>query len=75
MGLLSRYQSTPDESQRNGPNSKVRGPNIGPIWGRHDPGGPHDGPMNFAICGVRIKEMHPTLTRTPVIYLKNRAQE
>ena len=22
---------------------------MGPIWGRHDPGGPHDGPMNFAI--------------------------
>ena len=22
---------------------------MGPIWGRQDPGGPHDGPMNYAI--------------------------
>ena len=22
-----------------------------PIWGRQDPGGPHIGPMNFAIWG------------------------
>ena len=28
--------------------SKVHGANMGPIRGRHDPGGPHDGPMNFA---------------------------
>ena len=27
----------------------VNGANMGPIWGRQDPGGPHDGPMNFAI--------------------------
>ena len=25
--------------------------NMGPIWGRQDPGGPHVGPMNFAIWG------------------------
>ena len=31
------------------PDSKVHGANMGPIWGRQDPGGPHDGPMNFAI--------------------------
>ena len=30
------------------PDSKVQGTNMGPIWGRQDPGGPHDGPMNFA---------------------------
>ena len=24
---------------------------MGPIWGRQDPGGPHVGPMNFAIWG------------------------
>ena len=23
--------------------------NMRPIWGRQDPGGPHVGPMNFAI--------------------------
>ena len=30
------------------PDSKAHGVNMGPIWGR-DPGGPHVGPMNFAI--------------------------
>ena len=29
--------------------SKVHGANMGPTWGRQDPGGPHVGPMNFAI--------------------------
>ena len=29
--------------------SKVHGANMGPIWGWQDPGGPHVGPMNFAI--------------------------
>ena len=33
------------------PDSKVHGSNMGPIWGREDPGGPHVGPMNFAIWG------------------------
>ena len=31
------------------PDSKVHGANMGPIWGWQDPGGPHVGPMNFAI--------------------------
>ena len=31
------------------PNSKVHGANMGPIWVRQDPGGPHVGPMNLAI--------------------------
>ena len=31
------------------PDSKVHGANMGAIWGRQDPGGPHVGPMNFAI--------------------------
>ena len=34
------------------PDSKVRGANMGPIWGRQDPGGPHVGPMNLAIWVV-----------------------
>ena len=29
--------------------SKVHGANMGPIWGRQDPGGPLVGPINFAI--------------------------
>ena len=44
----------PYASPKNGPphhvsDSKVHGANMGPIWGRQDPGGPHVGPMNFAI--------------------------
>ena len=31
------------------PDSKVHGADMGPIWGRQDPGGPHVGSMNFAI--------------------------
>ena len=34
------------------PDSKVHGANMGSIWGRQDPGGPHVGPMNFAIWDV-----------------------
>ena len=31
------------------PDSKVHGANMGPIWGRQDPGGTHVGPMNFVV--------------------------
>ena len=31
------------------PDNKVHGANMGPIWGRQDPGGPHVCRMNFAI--------------------------
>ena len=37
------------------PDSKVHGANMGPIWGRQDPGGPHVGLMNFAIWALNIK--------------------
>ena len=37
------------QSSKAYPDSKVLGANMGPIWGRQDPGGPHIGPMNFAI--------------------------
>ena len=30
------------------PDSKVHGANMGLIWGRQDPGGPHVGPVNIA---------------------------
>ena len=45
-GTLLRY------GQQHIPNSKVHGANMGSIWGRQDPGGPHVGPMNFAIWDV-----------------------
>ena len=31
------------------PDIKVHGANMGPTWGRQDPGGPHVGHMNLAI--------------------------
>ena len=34
-----------------GLDSKVHGANMGSIWGRQDPGGPHVCPMNIAIWG------------------------
>ena len=36
------------------PDSKIHGANKGPIWGRQDPGGPHVGPMNFAIWVMMV---------------------
>ena len=44
-GLLARWSG-------NHPASKVHGANMGPIWGRQDPVGPHVGPMNLAIWVV-----------------------
>ena len=35
--------------KRHLPNSKIHGANMGPIWDWQGPGGPHVGPMNFAI--------------------------
>ena len=38
--------------ERDIPDSRIHGANMGPIWGRQDPGGPHVGPMNFAIWEI-----------------------
>ena len=43
------YEKTSYDSVNRSPENKVHGANMGPIWGRQDPGGPHVGPMNFAI--------------------------
>ena len=43
---------SPYLSQLLHPDNKVHGANMGPIWGRQDPGGPHVGPMNLAIWVV-----------------------
>ena len=42
------------------PDSKVHGANMGTIWGRYAPSGPHIGPMNFVIWDV----MHVMVTKT-----------
>ena len=36
------------------PDSKVHGASMGLIWGRQDRGGPHVGPMNFAIWDITL---------------------
>ena len=42
------------------PDSKVHGANMGPIWGRQDPGGPQVGPMNFAIGWIFFQYWYGT---------------
>ena len=36
------------------PGSKVHGANMGPVWGRQDPGGPHVSPMSLVIWAVKL---------------------
>ena len=43
------------------PDSKVYGANMGPTWGRQDPGGPHVEPINFAIWAVSMQIQIPSL--------------
>ena len=40
---------------------QVHGANMGPTWGRQDPGGPHVGPMNLASRGKLNKNAPLTL--------------
>ena len=40
------------------PDSKVHGANMGPFWGRQDPGGPHVGPMNFDIWEIVSSQLN-----------------
>ena len=47
--VLQSYIYHQEQNYINYPDSKVHGANMGPIWGREDPGGPHVGPMDFAI--------------------------
>ena len=46
---LPAYPASPWWEEIITPDNKVHGANMGPIWGREDPGGHHVGPMNFAI--------------------------
>ena len=46
MGLAQEYMYW------NTPDSKVHGANMGPTWGRQDPGGPHVGHANLAILDI-----------------------
>ena len=48
------------------PDRQVHGANIGSIWGRQDPGGPHVGPTNFVIC---VYEWATLLKHADILYL------
>ena len=43
------------------PKPKVHGANMGPIWGRQEPDGPHVGPMNLAIWVCRATSPSQTV--------------
>ena len=47
------------------PDNKVHGANMGPTWGRQDPGGPHVGHMNLVIWDASIITL-PFSNRLPV---------
>ena len=53
------------------PESKVHGANMGPIWDRQGPGGPHVGPMNFAIWDSlpRITSKWINILKVPIYVL------
>ena len=51
------------------PDSKVHGANMGPIWGRLGPGGPHVGPMNLAIWDALFLIVY--ISAVSKLYLQN----
>ena len=51
------------------PDSKVHGTNMGPIWGRQDPGGPHVGPMDLVIW-VYLQQWHLYIKMPPTMSTK-----
>ena len=44
---------------------------MGPIWGRQDPGGPHVGPMNFAIW---VAQCHGLQYHSPALAITSHQQ-
>ena len=62
---ISNSPAVDPGTQDRDPDSKVHGANMGPIWGRQDPGGPHVGPMNLSgdaspIDVTVVKRWEPT---------------
>ena len=55
LDFLRRVLAAREDMWLTGPDSMVNGANMGPIWGRQDPGGPHVVPMNFAIWGKLLQ--------------------
>ena len=55
------------------PVSKVQGTNMGPIWGRQDPGGPHVGSMNLAIWEGYTNDPF-VIDQTPLLWHHSKSQ-
>ena len=51
-------RNTSSWTRRTYPGSKIHAATMGTIWGRQDPGGPHVGPMNFAIWVRTVHSDH-----------------
>ena len=49
MSRIEKSYAVPLYYGKDAPDRKVHGANMGPIWGRQDPDGPHVGPINIAI--------------------------
>ena len=47
--------------KRHFPDNKVHGANMGPIWGRQDPGGPQVGPMKLAVWVGIVNRTKPII--------------
>ena len=72
--MSNRENFHPMSARKPNPDSKVHVANMGPIWGRQDPGGPHVGPMNFAIREKLVSMIFadglaPNGTRTSVNFM------
>ena len=54
---------------------KVHGDNMGSIWGWQDPGGPHVGLINFAICTYKNLSVPYSLVNLPFAYRSSKLKE
>ena len=56
------------------PDSKVHGANMGPVWGRQDPGGPHVDPWTLwsgmVLCLFCLLKCAQALTSPPTLILR-----
>ena len=52
------------------PDSKVHGANMGPTWGRQDPGGPHVGHLNLALWDYLTPGIVRLIKPATVVQLK-----
>ena len=58
----------------NNPDSKVHGANMGPIWGRQDPGGPHVGYLGTLLSGKWLVVSSGSFLFHTVLLKKNALQ-